>query len=154
MDDCTFDYYSAAKDPKTGRVREHVMWDKDFFLNLKPMPGAQGAIFDLQKLGFDLYFVSQPLVECPASYTDKALAVQHHFPQLYKKIILTQDKSLIRMDYLIDDNADKWEKKFKETGGTFLHFPYGGYNGDPKNHKPPEQLWRDLVLYFQRKIQL
>lgn len=154
MDDCIADFSGCARDPVTLKVREHMMWDKDFFLNLKPIPGSQGAVFDLGKMGYDLYIVSQPLAESAESYTAKAQWIQLHFPQLYKKIILTQDKSLIKVDYLIDDNAGKWQKPFEAAGGTFVHFPYGGYNGDPKNHVGPEQIWRQTVLYFQRKMQL
>lgn len=154
MDDCIADFSGAARDPVSGKIREFMMWDKDFFLNLKPVPGAQGAIFELGKLGYDLYIVSQPLAESPESYVEKAKWIQIHFPQLYKKIILTQDKGLIKLDYLIDDNQKKWGARFATTGGTFVHFPYGAYNGDLKDHIAPDKIWRDLVLYFHRKSQL
>lgn len=153
LDDCVADYWGAAGDPITKKVREHLMWDKDFFLNLRPLPGAQGAIFDLQKLGFDLYIVSQPLAESPESYTEKAKWVQLHFPQLYKKIILTQDKGLIKLDYLIDDNSDKWKSKFEQGGGKFIHFEYGGYNYGEYPHlcPDPQKSWRKIVEFFSKQ---
>lgn len=152
MDDCAFDFWGYARDPITGKVREHMMWDKDFFLNLKPMPGAKGAIFELEKMGFDLYIVTQPLAESPESYSDKAKCIQLHLPQLYKKIIMTQDKGLIKLDFLIDDNYAKWSEKFERSGGKFVHFPYGGYNygSNPELCPDPEKSWRNIVELFKK----
>jgi 5'(3')-deoxyribonucleotidase len=151
MDDTIADFWSEARDPKTGDIREHMMWDKDFFLNLKPIAGAKGAIFEIEKMGYDIYILSQPLAESPESYIDKVKWIQIHFPQLYKKIILTQDKGLCLGDYLIDDNDTKWKEKFEKNGGTFVHFPYGGhtYAKDPTLCRDPEQAWRDIVSYLR-----
>lgn len=149
MDDVLADFYRGANCPLRSKIMEERMWDKDFFLNLKPINGAKGAVFQLQKMGFDLWILSQPLAESPESYTDKAKWVQLHFPQLYKKIILTQDKSLNIGDFLIDDNETKWKDKFEQNGGKFVHFPYGGYN---RNHREfgvnPEYHWDRIVRDF------
>lgn len=152
LDDTLADFFSAARDPRNGDIREHMMWNKNFFLNLKPLPGAQGAVFELEKMGFDLYILSQPLAESPESYTDKAKWVQIYFPQLYKKLILTQNKGLCLGDYLIDDNADKWKSKFENNGGTFIQFPYGGhtYAKTWALCPDPEKSWRDIVEYFRK----
>lgn len=151
MDDTTFDFSSVTRDPVTGVIREHMMWDPDFFLNLKPLAGAQGAVFELEKMGYDVYILSQPLAECPESYTDKAKSIQTHFPQLYKKIILTQNKGLCLGDYLIDDNPNKWKEPFEKNGGKFITFPYGGhtYAKNWAECPDPEKSWRDIVAYFK-----
>lgn len=153
MDDCIADFSLATRDPNTGKIREHMMWDKDFFINLEPIPGAKGALFELEKMGFDLYIISQPLAENPESYTDKAKWIQIHFPQLYRKIILTQNKGLCVADYLIDDNAHKWQIPFEKNGGTFVHFPYGGHNyAQTWALQPdPEESWRKIVAYFSKQ---
>lgn len=151
MDDTLADFFSAARDPNTGEIREHMMWDKDFFLNLKPLPGAKGAVFELEKMGYDIYILSQPLAESPESYIEKAKWIQIHFPQLYKKIILTQNKGLCLGDYLIDDNAEKWKNKFEKNGGQFIDFPYGGHRYAKcwALCPDPEKSWRDIVKYFK-----
>lgn len=151
MDDTLADFFSAARDPKTGEIREHMMWDKNFFLNLKPLPGAKGAVFELEKMGYDIYVLSQPLAESPESYIDKVKWIQIHFPQLYKKIILTQNKGLCLGDYLIDDNAEKWKNKFEKNGGQFILFPYGGHTYAKcwALCPDPEKSWRSIVKYFK-----
>lgn len=149
LDDTLADFYSAAADIN-GVVLEHRMFDENFFLNLKPLPGAKGALLELGKMGYDIWILSQPLAESPESYIDKAKWVQLHFPQLYKKIILTQDKSLNRGDYLIDDNSWKWKDKFESNGGKFIHFNYGGYNGKPETWDKPEVQWRKIVKILSK----
>lgn len=145
MDDVVANFNKAARDPETGKIREFMMWDKNFFLNLEPMPGAKGAIFELIKMGFDVWILSQPLAESPESYIEKVQWIQLHFPQLYKKIVLTQDKGMCIGHYLIDDNYSKWAKKFEQNGGKFIHFNYGGYNGDKDDWRDPEDAWRSIV---------
>lgn len=151
MDDVIADFAGAARDPITGKIREHMMWDKDFFLNLKPLPGSKGAVFELCKMGFDVWILSQPLAESPESYLDKAKWIQLHFPQLYKKIILTQDKGLNHGHFLIDDNFSKWKDKFEQNGGKFIHFKYGGYNGQPEEWRDPEEAWRSIVAKLAKE---
>lgn len=147
LDDTLADFSGAARCPNKNHIREHMMWDKYFFLNLKPIPGSKGAIFDLEKMGFSVWILSQPLAESPQSYIEKAKWVQLHFPQLYKKLILTQDKGLHLGDYLIDDNYKKWQNKFEQNGGKFIHFQYGGYN-EPSSTSCEEQ-WRLIVKWFE-----
>jgi 5'(3')-deoxyribonucleotidase len=151
LDDTVADFFSATKCLASKTILEHKMWDPGFFLNLKPLPGAQGAVFELQKLGYNIYFLSQPLAECPESYIDKVKWISIHFPQLYNKIILTQDKGLCLGDYLIDDNPFKWKEPFEKNGGKFIHFPYGGHTyKDRWDECPdPEQSWREIVEYFR-----
>lgn len=153
MDDVVADFWGMTKD-SSGAVREHMMWNEDFFFSLKPIAGSKGAIFELEKMGYDVWIVSQPLAESPESYIDKAKWIQVHFPQLYRKIILTQDKGFIKMDYLIDDN-DKWKTKFENNGGTFVHFPYGGFTFSKTKVQPqdPEKSWREIVQFFQKESQ-
>jgi 5'(3')-deoxyribonucleotidase len=150
MDDTMYDFFGATKCIYSKTILEYKMWDKDFFLNLKPLPGAQGAIFELLRMGFDVRVLSQPLAESPESYSDKVKSVSIHFPQLYNKIILTQDKGLCLGDYLIDDNL-KWKEPFEKNGGKFIHFSYGGhtYKDRWEECPDPEQSWRQIVEYFR-----
>lgn len=146
LDDVLADFYKAAAGPD-GKVREEMMFDNCFFLNLEPVPGAKKAVFQLEKMGFDIYVLSQPFALLPESYIEKVEWVQRHFPQLTNKIILTQNKGLNVGHYLIDDNPKKWQEKFEKNGGDFIHFPYGGYNLDEMEN--PELLWNQIVEYFK-----
>lgn len=148
LDDVAADYYKATKD-SNGNVLEQRMFDKDFFLNLEPIPGAKAAIFQLCKMGYDVWFLSQPFLPLPESYSQKAQWVQLHFPVLAHKLILTQDKGLHIGAYLIDDNADKWKTKFEKNGGEFIHFRYGGYNSYIL--QDPAKEWSRIVEMFKNK---
>lgn len=148
MDDVIADFYKAAKDDN-GKVHEEKMFNKNFFLNLEPIPGAKRAVFELEKMGFDIWILSQPFILVPESYIEKAQWVQLHFPHLYNKLILTQDKGLNVGDYLIDDNEKKWANKFSNNGGTFVHFQYGGYNHPDSSN--PQWVWDEIVEFFKRE---
>ncbi len=147
MDDVIADFYKAAAHPIDGKVREERMFDPSFFLALDPVPGAKAGIFQLIKMGFDVWILSQPFSLLPESYSEKAQWIQLHFPQLVNKIILTQDKGLNVGDFLIDDNEKKWQEKFERNGGKFVHFSYGGYNLDRMRN--PEGLWSEIVEFFK-----
>lgn len=149
MDDVIADFYKAARCSSTGRIMEELMWTPRFFLNLEPIPAAQWAITQLEKMGFEVWICTQPLAGHAESYSDKALWIQKYFPSLYKRIIMTQDKGLKFGHYLIDDNAPKWKEKFENNGGMFIHFPYGGYN--QKDMHNPEELWYDIVDMFKNE---
>lgn len=144
MDDVIADFYKGSKHHFTGKVMEERMFDKHFFLNLEPVPGSKAAIFQLIKMGFDVWILSQPLVQLPESYIEKVEWIQRHFPALTSKIILTQDKGLNLGHYLIDDNKNKWQQKFEQNGGKFIHFKYGGYNYP--DMQDPRSAWEDIVF--------
>lgn len=150
MDDVLADFYSASKHPIRDHVMEETMFQENFFLDLKPVPGAKAGVFELIKMGFDVWVLSQPFTLLPESYTQKAQWIQLHFPQLINKIILTQDKGLNIGDYLVDDNARKWQEKFEQNGGKFVHFKYGGYNLE--NLRDPARCWMSVVDYFKNLI--
>lgn len=148
MDDVIADFYKSAVN-SIGVVEEQRMFDKHFFLNLEPVPGARAAVYELTKMGFDIWVLSQPFTLVPESYIEKVLWIQKYFPQLSNKIILTQDKGLNVGDYLIDDNKKKWKDKFEQNGGKFVHFPYGGYNiGGTQN---AERYWKLIVEDFRKE---
>lgn len=152
QDDVLADFYKATWDNQTQRVQEELMWEPDFFLNLEPMLGSQHGIYMLQKMGFDVRILTQPLAGHPECYYDKALWVQKYFPSLTNKLILTQDKGLNLGHYLVDDNLEKWKEKFEQNGGKFVHFPYGGYN----RHLFPDSAykkehWPRVIDYFSKE---
>jgi 5'(3')-deoxyribonucleotidase len=146
LDDVCADFYKAAQDPKSISVLEERMFDKNFFLNLEPIPGAKVGVFQLIKMGFDVWILSQPFTLLPESYMHKAQWVQLHFPQLANKLILTQNKGLNLGHFLIDDNK-KWQEKFEQYGGKFIHFEYGGYN--LVTPQDPKYLWEDIIETFK-----
>ena len=97
-----------------------------FFRNLKVKDGALSAVKILLKQPhLDLYIGSKPTTKrkytsqsfyCPSEKYDW---INYHFPELIQNIVLACDKGLLLGDYLIDDDKERWEHKFK---GKFLYF--------------------------------
>lgn len=130
LDDTIANFSKAApyRDP-------HEMYGKGFFLNLEVMPGAREAVRQLWKSDkFDIHILSKPVADSPISYTEKSEWIAKHFPYLLHKITLTQDKSLFKGDYLIDDYPF-WSGKFP---GEFILF----------NKLEPVKSWQTIVEYL------
>jgi 5'(3')-deoxyribonucleotidase len=142
MDDTIADFKRDAKCHR-GNFFVEKMYETGFFLNLKPVDGAQLAVRSIINMGYDVWILTQPLAENADSYTEKAQWVSMWFPELYSKIIMTQNKGLHLGHYLIDDNEAKWKNKFEASGGKFIHFEYEG------DHRLS---WSLILDFFKQEI--
>lgn len=122
------------------------MYEPGFFLSLEVIEGAQVAIRQLIRLGYDVQILSQPVAESHHSYSEKVQWIALHFPELIGKINLTQDKGLFNGDYLIDDNEEKWKTKFEANGGRFVHFQYFSKHRVDGNNRSQ---WETIVHFFK-----
>lgn len=89
----------------------------DFFADLAVMPGAQEV---LKKLSAEHeVFITTAAMEVPLSFEAKYKWLLKHFPFLSPmNFVFCGDKSIIKADYLIDDNARHF-RKFSGTGILF-----------------------------------
>ena len=79
------------------------MLSDDFFAVLDVMPGAQQALARLQSR-YDV-FIATAAMEVPTSFTAKFRWLARHFPFIPPShIVFCGDKSILRADFLIDDN--------------------------------------------------
>lgn len=91
-----------------------------FFLNLEPI---KNAIYAFEKLDeeFDVYFLTAPSTKNPLCYTEKRLSIEKWFGfEACRKLIICENKSLLKGSYLIDDRTDT--HKQNEFDGTLIHF--------------------------------
>ncbi len=141
MDDTTADFGGS---PVFDEILDDTkMYEPGFFRDLKPIDGALVAVRKLIKLGFEVQICTKPLAQSAHSYSEKVQWIGMWLPELIYKINMTQDKSLVRGDYLIDDNAKEWKNRFEKNGGKFIHFPYvRGSSG----HRAA---WEKIVEYFE-----
>lgn len=126
MDDTIFDFATTAA--KLENIKEEdkyikrdppCMYEPNFFDNLPVFKGAKEAINKIARdPRYEVYFASVPVAKSTISYTEKANSICKHFPHLYDRIILIQDKTLLKGEYLVDDQI-KWEEGF---GGNFIKF--------------------------------
>lgn len=119
------------------------MYEKEFFRKQKPIFGAIDAVNKLIASDkFDIYILSVPLAPSPHSYSEKAEWIMEHFPALTKKIILTQDKGMIKGDFLVDDSLS-WKEKWEKNGGEFIHI-------DPRKNTIDQ--WQKILEYIFSKV--
>lgn len=111
---------------------------KGGFRNLEVIPGSREAIALMPSLGYDPWIATRPAPSHPHSYSEKAEWIIEHFPALKKKLVMTQDKSLLGGpdDILIDDRLEK--ANCVNFPGKLIEFAY-----DPE-HTPirPNKLFR------------
>jgi 5'(3')-deoxyribonucleotidase len=75
----------------------------DFFANLTVMPDAQRVLHRLQSR-YEI-FIATAAMEVPTGFTAKFDWLARHFPFIPPtNIVFCGDKSILRADYLIDDN--------------------------------------------------
>ena len=90
-----------------------------FYADLPPIENAVES-FKLLSRKYEVYILSAPSWENPSCYTDKRLWVEKFLGEAgYKRLILTNDKSLFTGRALIDDRMKYGVTKFK---GEHIHF--------------------------------
>ena len=79
-----------------------------FYTNLKPIKGAiEAATILLKSNQYNPYILTAPSIHNPLSYTEKRIWVESFLGMNYvEKLIISPDKSLLKGDYLIDDNEN------------------------------------------------
>lgn len=96
------------------------MFVAGFFRNLSVTDGAKEAVSKIiADPRYDVYIGSKPTSDNTLCATEKMDWIIEHFPALKKRIVLVCDKRLLRGDFLIDDDLERWGTKFV---GQFVHF--------------------------------
>ena len=106
-----------------------------FFENLEPMEGAIDGINFLRS-HFEVFLLTRPSVRNPLNYMEKRIWVEKNLGiGMCKRLIISYDKTLLRGDYLIDDNVHTglftpdWEH---------IHFGSENFPG-----------WADVISHFE-----
>lgn len=109
MDGVLADFDSSPNIPLTDKhIYNHPeIFKEGFFKELPLMPGAIDFIQNLLKEDFwDIRILTKPVYNSPISYLEKAEWINLYFPELYKKITMTQDKLIVKGHVLIDDSKE------------------------------------------------
>jgi 5'(3')-deoxyribonucleotidase len=96
------------------QVLDELLRAEDFFEDLDVMPDAPRVLEALQR-HYEV-FIASAAMEVPSSFNPKFRWLQCHFPTVpHTHIVFCGDKSILRADYLIDDNPRQLER-FTGTG--------------------------------------
>ena len=114
---------------------------EDFFADLKVFPDAARVLRRLSD-HFDL-FIATAAMEVPTSFTAKFHWLARHFPFIPpSNIVFCGDKSILRTDFLIDDNP----RQLRRFAGEGILF------GSPTNRNVTEfrrvENWLDVERLF------
>lgn len=137
MDGVLCDFVSAYnRDKKEFPEQEYPQSQVGFFLNLKPIEGAIESFKELEK-HFNVWILTRPSVQNPLCYTEKALWVKNHLGiDVQRRTIMATDKSLLKGDYLIDDDTKHGQTEFE---GEHIHFG-----------NTPFENWVKVVKYLKK----
>jgi len=93
---------------------EEYLRSEDFFADLDVIPDAPRVLRRLQQ-HFEV-FIASAAMEVPTSFNAKYRWLERHFPTIpATHIVFCGDKSILRADYLIDDNPRQL-RRFSGTG--------------------------------------
>ena len=132
MDDTICDF---TKPFKTGQFSKKYPQSKvGFFLDLDPIDGAIESIKNLQTK-YNVYILTRPSIKNIHCYTEKAEWIKKYLgEEMLEKLILCPDKSLVKGEYLIDDDNRHGQTEFEGE-----HIQFG--KGDFKD-------WKSVMYYL------
>jgi len=112
VDNATLEQYNGILDEIPG-----------LFDLMEPMPGAIESVTELAK-HFDTYILSTAPWLNPSSWTSKINWIHRYFGSekdspLYKRVIISHNKHLLKGDFLIDDRLKNGVSEFE---GEHIHF--------------------------------
>lgn len=138
MDGVLCNFYKAAKQALINNpTQKYPQSQWGFFLKLEEIPGAIESFRKLQEK-YDVWILTRPSFRNVNCYTEKAQWVWDHLGyDVVEKTIMSPDKSLLKGDYLIDDQGNAGQDKFE---GEWIHF---------KSEKFPD--WISVVNYLNEK---
>ena len=123
MDDVLCDFTGAHKAARS--QNQNMIYPQSqygFFTNLAPLPNSIESVKALiASENYDPYILTAPSIKNPLCYTEKRIWIEKHFGiDFVNKLIISPNKSLLKGDYLIDDNVSgKGQEGFE---GKVLHF--------------------------------
>jgi len=123
MDDVLCDFTGAYKKARLNNPKmQFPQAEFGFFTNLKAIGGAVEAVNSLiNSERYDAYILTAPSIKNPLCYTEKRIWVEQQFGlEFVNKLIISPNKSLLKGDFLIDDNIQgKGQEGFE---GEVLQF--------------------------------
>ena len=114
---------------------------EDFFRHLEVIPDSREVIAELNVR--HEVFITTAAMEYPSSFTSKYAWLQEHFPFIpASRIVFCGSKSIIRADYLIDDNVRHFQSFVGQ--GILFTAPHNIHETSyPRVHS-----WRGVAALF------
>lgn len=140
-----WDIHQLVK-PECGKKIYQYLWDENLYNNVKPIDGALSGIQWLRACDYRVVFVTSGIQPAKIKWLYEHGFLTGTIWQSDKDVVVASDKSLIKGDYLVDDNMDNC-KKFHATSILFAQ-PWN-YNDSAMTRV---NSWADLIFYFSKKV--
>lgn len=129
------------------RTHDLIMDMTGFYRDLPVIENAQAAMDELRAI-HDVFFVSTPYRSNPGCASEKMEWVKRHFGQtMQSRTILTEDKTMVQGDILIDDKPvitgllpPRWE-----------HLCFGEYGYSHLTESVRVNNWADALMAVRRE---
>ena len=120
MDGVLCDFYGSAKKALLENpTQKYPQSQWGFFLKLGEIPDSINSVKELSKY-YDVWILTRPSFRNVNCYTEKAQWIWDHLGfEFLEKTIFSGDKSLLRGEYLIDDQNNASQDRFL---GEWIHF--------------------------------
>lgn len=93
--------------PEASRVVHSVLAEPRFYADLQPIPGALEALEEMRAAGHEVHIVTSPMPSNPTCADDKLSSIERHLgPYWRKRVVITEDKTIVHGDVLFDDRAE------------------------------------------------
>ncbi len=116
-----------------------------FFRTLPPIPGGREALEAMQAMGVDVWLCTTPLVDYRHCVVEKYAWVEAHLGARWiRRMILTQDKTLVRANLLIDDRPNINGAATPTWEHVIFDQPYNRHLRDKR--RITWQTWRDVLF--------
>ena len=120
MDGVLCNFYKAAKKALTDNPNQRYPQSQwGFFLKLEEIPDSIESVKKLSEI-YDVWILTRPSFRNVNCFTEKAQWILDHLGYEYlERTIFSGDKSRIIGDFLIDDQNNANQDRFK---GRWIHF--------------------------------
>lgn len=144
-------YYSDENDPDLTKGEKEeagkIQRSRGFFEELQPIEGSIEAVKEMMDLGLDVRFCTSPYITNPSCFQAKADWIEKYFGlDGVFRLVMTTDKTLVKGDFLIDDNPAIAEGKRYKPEWKHLVFRQN-YNKDlfPERDYIDWKNWKEVL---------
>lgn len=115
---------------------KHPQSEPGFWVNLDPIQNAVESVNFLRNK-YDVWILTAPSHKNAICYSEKRLSIEKLFDlEFCEKLIIANDKSLFKGDYLIDDAVNKGQESFD---GELIRFDSEKFPG-----------WKEVIEYIEK----
>lgn len=140
-------YYKVDYPKEYGYIVDLIMEQEGLYRNLPPIHGAINAAKTLLDEGHDVRICTSP-----SNYTfapnEKGLWILEHMGREFeKRIIMTNDKTMVKADVLIDDKPEITGAFIPEWRRIIVDQPYNRHIDGPRIVDwNDENVWKSIIL--------